>query len=77
MRLINKVFVEDINISIFDLDLKYVLKFEFRGLEQTYKLDKLEFIHISELESKLRSVDIESIKKRFEEMSDDLNFFYK
>ena len=59
-----------------DLDLKYVLKFEFRGLEQTYKVDKLEFVNISELESKLRSVDIESIKKRFEEMSDDLKLFY-
>ena len=77
MRLVNKIFIDDINISVFDLDLKYVLKFEFRGLEQTYKVDKFEFINISELESKLRSVDIESIKKRFEEMSDDLNFFYK
>ena len=77
MRLVNKIFIDDINISVFDLDLKYVLKFEFRGLEQTYKVDKLEFINISELEAKLRSVDIESIKKRFEEMSDDLKLFYK
>ena len=77
MRLVNKIFIDDINISVFDLDLKYVLKFEFRGLEQTYKVDKLEFINISELEYKLRSVDIESIKKRFEEMSDDLKLFYK
>ena len=59
MRLVNKIFIDDINISVFDLDLKYVLKFEFRGLEQTYKVDKLEFINISELESKLRSVDID------------------
>ena len=76
MRLVNKIFIDDINISVFDLDLKYVLKFEFRGLEQTYKVDKLEFINISELEFKLRSVDIKSIKKRFEEMSDDLKLFY-
>ena len=77
MRLVNKIFIDDINISVFDLDLKYVLKFEFRVLEQTYKVDKLEFINNSELESKLRSVDIESIKKRLEEMSDDLKLFYK
>lgn len=77
MRLINKVFVEDINISIFDLDLKYVLKFEFRGLEQTYKLDKLEFINIEELETKLNSLDMISIKNRFQDMSDDLKDFYK
>lgn len=77
MRLINKIFIDDVNISIFDLDLKYVLKFEFRGLEQTYKVDKLEFKNIGELEAKLNSLDINSIKNRFEEMSDDLNFFYK
>tara|TARA_B100001029_G_C15003439_1_gene419585 strand:+ start:502 stop:735 length:234 start_codon:yes stop_codon:yes gene_type:complete len=76
MRLINKIFIDDVNISIFNLDLKYVLKFEFKGLEQTYKVDKLEFINISELESKLKSIDIKLIKKRFEEMSDDLKLFY-
>ncbi len=77
MRLINKIFLDDVNISIFDLDLKYVLKFEFRGLEQTYKVDKLEFINVDELESKLNSLDIKSIKKRFDEMSDDLKILYK
>ncbi len=47
MRLINKIFIDKINISIFDFDLKYVIKFELRGLEQTYKVDKLEFDSVS------------------------------
>ncbi|GIS31315.1 MAG: hypothetical protein Ct9H90mP3_1110 [Flammeovirgaceae bacterium] len=37
MRLVNKIFIDDINISVFDLDLKYVLKFEFRGLNKHIK----------------------------------------
>ena len=76
MRLINKIFIDKINISIFDFDLKYVIKFELRGLEQTYKVDKLEFDSVSELESKLKSINIQSIKKRFTEMSDDLKKMY-
>ena len=76
MRIINSFIKENIRVTIFDFDLKFVIKFEFGSLEQTYKVDKLEFVNISELESKLRSLDIESIKKRFEEMSDDLKIFY-
>ena len=76
MRLISKIFIDKINISIFDFDLKYVIKFELRGLEQTYKVDKLEFDSVSELESKLKSINIQSIKNRFTEMSDDLKKMY-
>tara|TARA_B100002051_G_scaffold234033_1_gene233630 strand:+ start:278 stop:511 length:234 start_codon:yes stop_codon:yes gene_type:complete len=76
MRLVNKIFIDKINISIFDFDLKYVIKFELRGLEQTYKVDKLEFDSVSELESKLKSINIQSIKNRFTEMSDDLKKMY-
>ena len=76
MRLVNKIFIDKINISIFDFDLKYVIKFELRGLEQTYKVDKLEFESVSELESRLKSINIQSIKNRFTEMSDDLKKMY-
>ena len=76
MRLINKIFIDKINVSIFDFDLKYVIKFESRGLEQTYKVDKLEFESVSELESRLKSINIQSIKNRFTEMSDDLKKMY-
>ena len=76
MRLINKIFIDEINVSIFDFDLKYVIKFESRGLEQTYKVDKLEFESVSELESKLKSINIQSIKNRFTEMLDDLKKMY-
>ena len=67
---------EDIKISIFDFDLKYVIKFEFRGLEQTFKVDKLEFKDITELESKLDNKFLKVVRNRFDSMGDDLKLLY-
>ena len=50
MRIAKDFYREDLKISIFDFDLKYVIKFEFRGLEQTFKVNKLEYKDITELE---------------------------
>ena len=52
MRIVSNLFKDDIKISIFDYDLKYVIKFEFNRLEQTYKVDKFEYRNLSELEKK-------------------------
>ena len=77
MRLIKTLFIEDIKITIFDFDLKYVIKFENYRLEQTYKLDKLEFNGLDDLERKINSDIIKSIKNRFSDMKSDLKKFYK
>ena len=77
MRLIKTLFIEDIKITIFDFDLKYVIKFEKNRLEQTYKLDKLEFNGLDDLERKINSDIIKSIKNRFSDMKSDLKKFYK
>ena len=76
MRIARDFYREDIKISIFDFDLKYVIKFEFRGLEQTFKIDKLEFKDITELESKLDNKFLKVVRNRFESMSDDLKLLY-
>tara|TARA_B100000212_G_scaffold336914_1_gene310937 strand:+ start:904 stop:1134 length:231 start_codon:yes stop_codon:yes gene_type:complete len=76
MRIVRDFYREDLKISIFDFDLKYVIKFEFRGLEQTFKLDKLEFKDITELENKLDKKFLKVIRNRFESMSDDLKLLY-
>ncbi len=76
MRIVSDFYREDLKISIFDFDLKYVIKFEFRGLEQTFKLDKLEFKDITELENKLDKKFLKVIRNRFESMSDDLKLLY-
>ena len=77
MRLIKTLFIEDIKITIFDFDLKYVIKFENYRLEQTFKLDKLEFSGLDDLERKINSDIIKSIKNRFSDMKSDLKKFYK
>ena len=76
MRIVRDFYREDLKISIFDFDLKYVIKFEFRGLEQTFKVDKLEFKDIKELENKLDKKFLKVIRNRFESMSDDLKLLY-
>tara|TARA_B100000945_G_C20246840_1_gene532568 strand:+ start:261 stop:491 length:231 start_codon:yes stop_codon:yes gene_type:complete len=72
MRIVSNLFKDDIKISIFDYDLKYVIKFEFNRLEQTYKVDKFEYRNLSELEKKINNHFLENIKKRFSKMSIDL-----
>ena len=72
MRIVSNLFKDDIKISIFDYDLKYVIKFEFNRLEQTYKVDKFEYRNLLELEKKINNHFLENIKKRFHKMSIDL-----
>ena len=72
MRIVSNLFKDDIKISIFDYDLKYVIKFEFNRLEQTYKVDKFEYRNLSELEKKINNNFLKKIKKRFNKMIIDL-----
>ncbi len=76
MRITKDFYREDLKISIFDFDLKYVIKFEFRGLEQTFKVDKLEFKDITELENKLDNKFLKIVRNRFDSMSNDLKLLY-
>lgn len=76
MRIINSFIKENIKVTIFDFDLKYVIKFEFGSLEQTYKVDKLEFTNHLDLEEKIDQNFIKSVNKRFDRMSKDLSYLY-
>jgi len=76
MRIINSFIKENIKVTIFDFDLKYVIKFEFGSLEQTYKVDKLEFTNHLDLEEKIDQNFIKSVNKRFDRMSKDLTCLY-
>jgi len=76
MRIARDFYREDIKISIFDFDLKYVIKFEFRGLEQTFKVDKLEFKDTTELENKIDNKFLKVVRNRFDSMGDDLKLLY-
>lgn len=76
MRIAKDFYREDLKISIFDFDLKYVIKFEFRSLEQTFKVNKLEYKDITELESKLDNKFLKIVRNRFDSMSNDLKLLY-
>ena len=77
MRLIKNLFRGDINVTIFDFGLKYVVKFEYSRMEQTFKLDKFEIGDADKLEESLNDELIRSVKDRFDEMSKEFNKFYK
>lgn len=77
MRIIKNLFNEEINITIFDFGLKYVVKFEKLGMEQTFKLDKLEIGDVDDLETSINEELIKSIRNRFNEMNNEFNKFYK
>ena len=76
MRIAKDFYREDLKISIFDFDLKYVIKFDFRGLEQTFKVNKLEYKDITELENKLDNKFLKIVRNRFDSMSNDLKLLY-
>ncbi len=76
MRLINKIFFDEIIVSVFDFDLKYVIKFEKKDLEQTFKVDKLEFKTSEEVYEIINNELLDSIKNRFSDMSSDLKKIY-
>ena len=76
MRIAKDFYREDLKISIFDFDLKYVIKFEFRSLEQTFKVNKLEYKDITELEIKLDNKFLKIVRNRFDSMSNDLKLLY-
>ncbi|MFN4854257.1 MAG: hypothetical protein ACK5JC_07560 [Bacteroidota bacterium] len=44
MRVIREMTFDDIRVSVFHMNGKYLLKFEQHQLEQTYKLSELDYL---------------------------------
>ncbi len=76
MRIIKTSNYNHITITYFELNLKYIIKFEYSGMEQTYKLDKLEYNDFSDLEAKINNNLMTSVKSRFDDMSAEFKKFY-
>ncbi len=76
MRIIKTSNYNHITITYFELNLKYIIKFEYSGMEQTYKLDKLEYNDFSDLEAKINNNLMTSVKSRFDDMSSEFKKFY-
>lgn len=68
MRVVKELIQEEVRISIFSWNNKYILKFELGPMEQTFKLSETEVSEESELDAFLTGDFFEKVKTRFNEM---------
>ena len=76
MRVVKSFFIDDINVNIFEYNLKYIIKFENSDMEQTYKIDMMEVVDINDLILKIDKKYIDVIKKNFKVMKSQLIKLY-
>jgi len=68
MRVVKEFTQEEIRISIFSWNNKYIIKFEFGPLEQTFKASEMDILEENDLEAFLKGDFFEKVKQRFQEM---------
>jgi|TARA_B100001057_G_C22858893_1_gene953698 hypothetical protein len=76
MRVVKSYVCKDINVNIFEYNLKYLIKFEYQDMEQTYKVDMLEVRGVDDVINKIDSSYIEVITENFTVMRDQLLKLY-
>lgn len=70
MRVVKELIREEIRVSIFSWNNKYIIKYELGPMEQTFKLSEMDIVEESELDAFLEGVFFEKVKERFCEMGD-------
>ncbi|WP_425639237.1 hypothetical protein ACPUEN_06165 [Algoriphagus yeomjeoni] len=70
MRVVKEFNQEDIRISIFSWNNKYILKFELGPMEQTFKIPETDVLDEADLEIFWKGDFFEKVKVRFKEMGD-------
>jgi len=70
MRVIKEFTQEDIRISVFSWNNKFILKYEFGPMEQTFKVSELDILEEGDLDTFLEGGFFEKVKIRFGEMGD-------
>ena len=73
MRIIDTIEHPIMRISIFQMNQKYIVKFELGVLEQSYKFSELDIINLEILKADVTEKIIPNVLLRFEEMQKDLN----
>lgn len=68
MRVVKELVREEIRVSVFSWNNKYILKFELGPMEQTFKLNEMDVLEEDDLEAFLSGEFMEEVKIRFEEM---------
>jgi hypothetical protein len=68
MRVIKEFTLEEIRISVFSWNNKYILKYELGPMEQTFKVSEMDILEESDLDVFLGGDFFERVKIRFGEM---------
>ena len=68
MRVVKEFVQEDIRISIFSWNNKYIIKFETGGMEQTFKVSEMDVIDEKDLEAFWNEEFFKDVTSRFSEM---------
>lgn len=68
MRIIDSIPHPSINISIFQMNDKFIVKFEAGPMEQAFKFDTAEVKNTSELKQLVNTEFIEKVRARFNDM---------
>lgn len=68
MRVVRELTREEVRVSIFSWNNKYILKYELGPMEQTFKLSEMDVLEEGELEAFLQGEFFDRIKTRFDEM---------
>lgn len=73
MRIVKEVLKNQLKITIFSWNGKYLIKFEQGDLEQTYKIDELDLMGESDIDLIINDDFLEKVKKIFRQMSQDFS----
>ncbi|MGZ3921761.1 MAG: hypothetical protein ACXVC7_15790 [Bacteroidia bacterium] len=68
MRIIDNIPHESMTISIFQMNDKYMVKFEAGPMEQIFKFSVTEMKNVENLKMKMNTEFIETTRKRFNDM---------
>jgi len=73
MRVVKELSINEIRITVFDWNEKFLIKYEIGPMEQTYKISKWDILSEGDLETKIVSEEIISaVETQFNEMEKTL-----
>ncbi|AMQ57335.1 hypothetical protein [Algoriphagus sanaruensis] len=68
MRVVKEMVREEIRVSIFSWNNKYIIKYELGPMEQTFKLSEMDVLDEADLEVFFEGDFFQEVKGRFDEM---------
>jgi hypothetical protein len=70
MKFLKKIPHVEVDISLYDWNSKYIVKFEWNNMEQTYKVGHLDVSSLGEVDHAITESFIAQVLERFEDMQE-------